>query len=113
MRNLISNGIKYIPEGKEIQVLWEVRDHEVILRVVDNGPGILEEHHSRLFERFYRIDRGRARETGGTGLGLAIAKHIMQSHGGSIEVKSTPGHGAEFICRFPQVDQSAIKSFET
>ena len=112
LRNLISNAIKYIPEGKIIQVIWESTDHEVTLKVVDNGPGIQEEHHSRLFERFYRIDRGRARETGGTGLGLAIAKHIMQSHGGSIEVRSILGKGAEFICHFPQIQKSS-KSFET
>ncbi len=104
LRNLISNGIKYISEGKEIQVLWEKNESDVVLKVKDNGPGISEEHHARLFERFYRIDRGRARETGGTGLGLAIAKHIMQSHGGSIELKSSLGRGAEFICRFPQIN---------
>jgi two-component system, OmpR family, phosphate regulon sensor histidine kinase PhoR len=102
LRNLISNGIKYIPEGKEITVNWEIQGPAVVLRVEDNGPGIQEVHLARLFERFYRIDRGRARETGGTGLGLAIAKHIMQSHGGTIEVKSAPGEGAKFICRFPQ-----------
>lgn len=106
VRNLLSNGIKYIPEGKEIQVLWQAfndkKNSEVVLKVIDNGPGIPEEHHARLFERFYRIDKGRARETGGTGLGLAIVKHIMQSHGGSIEVKSLLGQGAEFVCHFPQ-----------
>ncbi len=103
LRNLISNGIKYISEGKEIHINWEIQNSDVVLKVSDNGPGISEEHQPRLFERFYRIDRGRARETGGTGLGLAIAKHIMQSHGGSIEVKSSLGQGAEFICRFPQI----------
>ena len=102
LRNLISNAIKYIPEGKEIQILWEASSTETVLRVADNGPGIPEEHHVRIFERFYRIDRGRTREAGGTGLGLAIAKHIMQSHGGSIEIRSHLGQGAEFICRFPQ-----------
>jgi len=102
LRNLVSNAIKYIPEGKEIQITWEKDHRDVLLRVSDNGPGIPEEHHARLFERFYRIDKGRSRETGGTGLGLAIAKHILQSHGGSIEVKSQVGRGAEFICRFPQ-----------
>lgn len=104
LRNLISNAIKYIPEGKEIQVLWEQEGRDVILKVSDNGPGIPEEHHARLFERFYRIDRGRSRETGGTGLGLAIVKHIMQSHGGTIEIKSQPGSGSLFICRFPQAE---------
>ncbi len=102
LRNLLSNAVKYIPEGKEVRVIWEQHPEEVVLRVIDNGPGIPEEHHSRLFERFYRVDAGRSRETGGTGLGLAIAKHIVQSHGGVIEVKSKLGQGTEFICRFPQ-----------
>jgi two-component system phosphate regulon sensor histidine kinase PhoR len=101
LRNLISNAIKYIPEGQEIQVRWEKVESEVVLRVMDTGPGIPEEHHARLFERFYRIDKGRARETGGTGLGLAIVKHIMQGHGGTIEVRSKHGQGSEFICHFP------------
>lgn len=113
LRNLLSNAIKYIPEGKEIWMLWENQGSEVILRISDNGPGIPEEHLSRLFERFYRIDKGRARETGGTGLGLAIAKHIMQRHGGSIEVKSILGQGAEFICRFPQIDNSTLEKSDS
>lgn len=102
LRNLISNAIKYIPENKVIHVNWKTGPQEIQLLVSDNGPGIPEEHHARLFERFYRIDRGRSRETGGTGLGLAIVKHIMQSHRGSIEVKSKPGEGTTFICHFPQ-----------
>lgn len=102
LRNLISNAIKYIPEGKSIQIRWEKPNTEqVLLRVIDDGPGIPEEHHARLFERFYRIDRGRTRDMGGTGLGLAIVKHIMQSHGGTIQVKSKLGVGSEFICTFP------------
>lgn len=100
--NLIINANKYIPEEKTIEVIWEkTSTKEVLLRVRDNGPGIPSEHHARLFERFYRVDKGRAREQGGTGLGLAIVKHIMQSHGGYIEVKSKIGEGAEFICHFP------------
>jgi two-component system phosphate regulon sensor histidine kinase PhoR len=83
-------------------VNWKTGPQEIQLIVSDNGPGIPEEHHARLFERFYRIDRGRSREMGGTGLGLAIVKHIMQSHRGSIEVKSKPGEGTTFICHFPQ-----------
>lgn len=102
LRNLISNAIKYIPESKEIHVNWKTGPQEIQLIVSDNGPGIPEEHHARLFERFYRIDRGRSREMGGTGLGLAIVKHIMQSHRGSIEVRSKPGEGTTFICHFPQ-----------
>lgn len=103
LMNLVSNAIKYIPEGKTIQIRWERGlKNDVILRVIDDGLGIPEEHHARLFERFYRIDKGRSRDAGGTGLGLAIVKHIMTSHGGSVSVKSSPGNGAEFICLFPQ-----------
>lgn len=102
LRNLVSNAIKYIPENKEIQIQWKLIDQEVQLTVSDNGPGIPQEHHARLFERFYRIDKGRSREASGTGLGLAIAKHIIQGHGGSIEVRSRAGEGTQFICRFPQ-----------
>lgn len=102
LRNLISNAVKYIPPGKTIQVRWQKNEGgAVILRVIDDGPGIPAEHHSRLFERFYRIDKGRSRDAGGTGLGLAIVKHIMQSHGGSIQVQSEVGKGSEFICTFP------------
>lgn len=102
LRNLVSNAIKYIPDGKQIHIRWETGPRsEIILRVIDDGPGIPEEHHQRLFERFYRIDKGRSRDAGGTGLGLAIVKHIMQSHGGTVSVKSQLGVGSEFICIFP------------
>nr|WP_295901319.1 ATP-binding protein [uncultured Bdellovibrio sp.] len=102
LRNLVSNAIKFIPNGKSVQIRWEGDNKDaVILRVIDDGPGIPEEHLDRLFERFYRIDKGRTRDAGGTGLGLAIVKHIMQSHGGTVAVKSAPGQGCEFICTFP------------
>lgn len=102
LRNLVSNAVKYIPPGKVIQIRWErdIKEY-IILRVIDNGPGIPEQHLDRLFERFYRIDKGRARDAGGTGLGLAIVKHIMQSHGGTVAVKSILDQGSEFICSFP------------
>ncbi len=100
--NLVGNAIKYIPEHGMIEVRWDsTLQGEVRLSVSDNGPGIAEEHLSRLFERFYRIDKGRSRDVGGTGLGLSIVKHIMQSHNGSVSVKSEAGQGAEFICVFP------------
>lgn len=109
IRNLVTNAIKYIPEEKEIYIIWEkIKEGTVTLRVKDNGPGIPPEHHDRLFERFYRIDRGRSRDKGGTGLGLAIVKHIMISHGGSVRVESHLGGGAEFICEFPQDNSRAI-----
>ncbi len=104
--NLLHNAIKYVPEGGEIRIVWEpgqgANQGEVVLRVVDQGPGIAEEHLPRLFERFYRVDAGRAREVGGTGLGLAIVKHIVLAHGGNIAVRSKLGEGSEFICRFPR-----------
>lgn len=101
LRNLVSNAIKFIPQGKSVQIRWEGDGKNVILRVIDDGPGIPEEHLDRLFERFYRIDKGRTRDAGGTGLGLAIVKHIMQSHGGTVAVKSAIDKGSEFICTFP------------
>jgi two-component system phosphate regulon sensor histidine kinase PhoR len=101
LTNLLENAIKYLPEGGRIRVVWEPLPQAVLLRVADNGPGIPPEHQTRLFERFYRIDKGRSRELGGTGLGLAIVKHIMQVHGGSVYVASEPGKGAEFVCQFP------------
>ena len=102
LTNLVQNAIKYIPSNKSIQIIWE-NDNAggTVLRVVDDGPGIAKKHVSRLFERFYRVDEGRAREAGGTGLGLAIVKHIMLSHGGSVKVNSEVGRGTEFICHFP------------
>jgi len=103
--NLVGNAIKYVNPGGRIDIRWEQEPGSVVLKVIDNGPGIAEVHLSRLFERFYRIDKGRSRDAGGTGLGLSIVKHIMQSHGGSISVQSEIGQGTEFICRFPHVNK--------
>jgi two-component system phosphate regulon sensor histidine kinase PhoR len=102
LRNLLSNAIRYVPEKGIIEIIWNKTREGVILTVKDNGPGISPTHQARLFERFYRVDKGRSRELGGTGLGLSIVKHIMLAHGGSINIKSQLGHGAEFICYFPQ-----------
>ncbi len=101
LTNLIENAIKYIQQGGEIEVLWLDCHKEIILQVNDNGPGIAEDHQARLFERFYRIDKGRSRDVGGTGLGLSIVKHIVQNHGGSVSLESRIGAGASFTCRFP------------
>jgi two-component system phosphate regulon sensor histidine kinase PhoR len=70
-------------------------------RRCDNGIGIAAEHLPRLTERFYRVDAGRSRDTGGSGLGLAIVKHVMQRHGGSLEIVSAEGRGSTFTCHFP------------
>jgi two-component system phosphate regulon sensor histidine kinase PhoR len=102
LQNLVYNAIKYIPDGAKIGVRWTMEhDQSVRLIVKDSGPGIPAEHQARLFERFYRVDPGRSREQGGTGLGLSIVKHIMLKHGGSVQLNSRLGEGAEFICYFP------------
>jgi two-component system phosphate regulon sensor histidine kinase PhoR len=103
--NLVENAIKYCPMDSKVRITWEEASNdqgrEILLKVSDNGPGIPEKHLDRLFERFYRIDKGRSREMGGTGLGLSIVKHILQRHHGSIEVESALGRGTTFTCRFP------------
>lgn len=104
LTNLLANALKYAPHSRLISVSWmrAKRDRGVELHVKDDGPGIAPEHLSRLFERFYRVDKARSRELGGTGLGLAIVKHIVQAHGGQVNVTSELGHGTEFICSFPE-----------
>jgi two-component system phosphate regulon sensor histidine kinase PhoR len=102
LRNLMENAIRYVPEGGNIEVNWQKgMGTGVRLQVKDDGPGIAPEHQARLFERFYRVDEARSRETGGTGIGLSLVKHIMQRHGGQVYVRSQLGRGAEFICDFP------------
>lgn len=100
--NLLDNASKYTPHGGLIQVHWgEESSGDTLLEVIDTGPGISNEHHDRLFERFYRVDKGRSRDTGGTGLGLAIIKNIMSRHGGAVWVESEMGKGSKFTCQFP------------
>jgi len=103
--NLLDNALKY--GGKsDPRVLIEV-DYtpvEVILKVKDNGPGIPLSDQPHIFERFYRVHKDRSRDAGGTGLGLSIVKHTAQSHGGNVELESSPGQGATFIVRLPRVD---------
>lgn len=100
--NLLSNAVRYTPAGGEIGLRWFERDDgSGVVEVVDSGIGIAREHLARLTERFYRIDGSRSRETGGTGLGLAIVKHVMQRHGGAIEIDSEAGKGSAFRLVFP------------
>lgn len=110
--NLLDNASKYTPAGGEIHISWTPDDHAggVVLKVIDTGSGIPQEHLGRLFERFYRVDKARSREVGGTGLGLAIVKHIMLRHGGSVGVESTIGEGSSFICTFPAEIEALEKS---
>jgi two-component system phosphate regulon sensor histidine kinase PhoR len=99
--NLVSNAVRYTPEGGEITLAWRERDGEGIFSVTDTGEGIAAEHIPRLTERFYRVDRSRSRETGGTGLGLAIVKHVLTRHGARLDIRSTPGKGSTFSAIFP------------
>ncbi len=96
LSNLIVNAIKYGKENGEIIVKIFDLDENILIEVADNGQGIEEKHHKRLFERFYRTDRGRARDAGGTGLGLAIVKHIIEAHHQTINLRSTVDVGSTF-----------------
>jgi two-component system phosphate regulon sensor histidine kinase PhoR len=99
--NLIENAIKYAPSGGRIVLGARAASRGVEFYVRDFGPGIASEHLPRLFERFYRVDKARSRESGGTGLGLAIAKHIMLAHSGSIRAESELNHGSTFVFTLP------------
>jgi two-component system phosphate regulon sensor histidine kinase PhoR len=99
LMNLVDNAVKYTDEGM-VAVSAERDNGDVLLSVIDTGPGIERHHLPRLFERFYRVDAGRSREQGGTGLGLAIAKHLVQGMGGEIGVESGAG-GSRFWVRLP------------
>jgi two-component system phosphate regulon sensor histidine kinase PhoR len=99
--NLASNAIRYTPAGGEVRLTWRAGPEGAALTVEDTGIGIEREHLPRLTERFYRVDRGRSRETGGTGLGLAIVKHALARHQASLDIESEPGKGSRFTARFP------------
>ncbi len=96
LTNLINNSINYGEEGGVTEVRFHDMDKQILIEVSDNGMGIAEDQLPRLFERFYRVDKSRARNEGGTGLGLAIVKHIVEAHGQSINVRSTIGEGSTF-----------------
>ena len=104
--NLIDNALKYATSSKKIEIGAVERTGEVEFYVRDFGPGIPSQHLSRLFERFYRVDKARSREAGGTGLGLAIVKHIVLNHGGRAGVNSELGHGSVFWFRLPLAEYS-------
>ena len=99
--NLVTNAIRYTPEGGAIILLWSVVEGQAVFAVQDSGIGIAPQHIPRLTERFYRIDRSRSRETGGTGLGLAIVKHIAMRHQSKLDVTSEVGKGSNFSLVFP------------
>lgn len=107
--NLIDNAIKYTEDDGEIQLKLEEQNHFVTILVSDTGIGIPEEDLPRIFERFYRVDKGRSRRMGGTGLGLSIVKHIVEGHGGNVGVKSEVGKGTTFYFTLPKGENSTIK----
>ena len=100
--NLVENAVKYTPPGGRVEVAAETDGDEVVVRVSDTGIGIPEEKLVRIFERFYRVDKARSKETGGTGLGLSIVRHVAENHGGRVTVESTPGEGSAFTVRLPR-----------
>ncbi len=99
--NLLQNALKYGKTEKGIEVRSGIKDKEIFICVQDWGPGIPQEHLSRIFERFYRVEKSRNRDSGGTGLGLAIVKHIAQAHGGRVAVESSPNKGSLFYIFLP------------
>ena len=102
LSNLLSNALRYCPDGSLISLRLEQAGHKTSICVDDNGPGIPEPHLSRVTERFYRVDKSHSSITGGTGLGLAIAKHVMGRHSGSLQITSEEGKGTCIRCSFPK-----------
>ncbi len=101
LMNLLDNAVKYTQEGGTIELIARTENDNLIFQVRDNGPGIPTNQVSRIFERFYRVDKSRSREIGGTGLGLAIVKHAIENHGGTITVQSESGTGTVFTILLP------------
>ena len=93
IENLVQNAVRYNNDGGYVRVITDEEDGNKVLSVMDNGIGIPKEDQERIFERFYRVDKSRSKETGGTGLGLAIVKHIVEIHGARLELDSKVGKG--------------------
>ena len=103
--NLVDNAVKYSNRGGTVRIEAEVDGNDLLIRVADQGVGIPARDIDRIFERFYRVDRARSRDTGGTGLGLAIVRHIATNHGGDVSVRSREGEGSTFTLRIPIEEQ--------
>jgi signal transduction histidine kinase len=102
LRNLIANASTYAPAGSAIGVSATVAEDQTVIAVEDEGPGIPDADLGRIFERFYRVDKSRARDPGGTGLGLAIVRHLMELHGGRVSAENREGVGARFVLTLPR-----------
>jgi two-component system sensor histidine kinase SenX3 len=105
LHNLLQNAVKYSDRGSVVTVATTMANDTVEISVEDQGIGIPPRDLPRIFERFYRVDRARARDTGGTGLGLAIARHIVENHGGTVRVSSQEGKGSTFVLSLPAVEE--------
>src|SRR5205085_1621361 len=103
VRNLVDNAIRWTRPGGSVRISVASEDGETRLEVADSGTGIPSRDLSRIFERFYRVDRARSRDKGGTGLGLSIVRHVAENHGGSVSVESELGRGTTFEVRLPAV----------
>jgi two-component system phosphate regulon sensor histidine kinase PhoR len=110
IENLVQNGIRYNNAGGYVRVSVRHEDGHAVLSVRDNGIGIAKEKQSRVFERFYRVDKSRSRDSGGTGLGLALVKHMAEIHNADIEMESTPGVGTVISVHFPEISSVSIQS---
>jgi two-component system, OmpR family, sensor histidine kinase SenX3 len=104
LRNLIDNAIRYSPENTRVGIGVRAKEGLVSISVTDQGDGLSPEEQERVFERFYRVDAARSRQTGGTGLGLSIVKHVISNHGGEVTVWSQPGQGSTFTLRLPELE---------
>lgn len=104
LRNLIDNAIRYSPERTRIGIGARAKEGLIAVSVTDQGGGLSAEDQERVFERFYRVDAARSRQTGGTGLGLSIVKHIISNHGGEVTLWSQPGQGSTFTIRLPEME---------
>lgn len=105
IRNLLDNAIRHTPDGGAVDLRLHCDNGDAVIEVVDSGEGIPRRELPRIFERFYRVDTARARATGGTGLGLAIVRHVIEGHGGSVQVESELGQGSTFRLRLPRTDE--------
>jgi two-component system sensor histidine kinase SenX3 len=104
LRNLIDNAIRYSPENTRVGIGVRAKEGLVSISVTDQGDGLTPEDQERVFERFYRVDAARSRQTGGTGLGLSIVKHVISNHGGEVTLWSQPGQGSTFTIRLPEME---------
>ena len=101
LNNLLDNAVRFTPAGGKVNLTLTAAGAWVEVAVEDSGPGIDPEHLPHIFDRFYRVEGSRSRESGGAGLGLAIVRQLVEAHGGTVSVESTPGRGSRFAFRLP------------